>query len=125
VRIADEYAEEARLLRDAVRAALLATGKSLNEIADELQMDGSLLTRQLQGNGANLDPRVVVYALWRDPTHDLGRYCADLSAGEWKPKPRPGWEVWGPALMEELARADLWGHFGPRIGYRPPPEETP
>lgn len=124
VRIADLYSEEARVMREHVRKALLSTGKSLNDVAEELRMDGSLLTRMLSGNGANLDPRVIAYALWRDPTHDLARYFAGLASGKWEPLPPPDGSYWFALVKEDLERRGLWGVVSETVGYQPPPPEV-
>jgi hypothetical protein len=123
VRIADEYEEEGRRLLKRLHTALTSGGKSINDAAETLGMDGSLLTRVLSGNGANLPPRLIAYALWRDGTHDFARYLADLACGEWKPKPPPDASFWLPRVREDLERRGLWGVIAESVGYVEKPEE--
>lgn len=124
-RVADAYGEEGKRLLAHVQAALTAGGRSLNDVAEAIGMDGSLLTRVLQGNGANLPPRLVAYALWHDPTHDLARYLADLAGGEWKPKPPPDASYWLPRVREDLERRGLWSLVADAVGYHVAPEVLP
>lgn len=124
-RLSDAYEDEGRRLLKALRVALTSGGRSINDAADALGMDGALLTRALQGNGANLPPRLLAYALWHDPTHDLARYFADLAGGEWKPLPPPDASFWMPRVREDLERRGLWQLVADSIGFKPPPEGTP
>jgi hypothetical protein len=124
-RISDAYgAEGARLLRH-VRDALTSGGHSINDAAEALGMDGSLLTRALSGNGANLPPRLIVYALWHDRTHDLARYLADVAGGEWKAKPPPDAAFWLPKVREDLERRGLWSVVAEAVGFIDKPEDAP
>lgn len=121
-RLSDAYSDEGARLLARLRVALTVGGRSINDAAEALGMDGSLLTRALQGNGANLPPRLIAYALWHDPSHDLARYFAGLAGGEWKPKPPPDAAHWLPLLREDLERRGLWQLVAESIGYRPAPE---
>jgi hypothetical protein len=118
VRIADEYEEEGRRLLRRLHQSLTAGGRSINDAAETLGIDGALLTRVLSGNGANIPPRLLAYALWRDNTHDFARYLSDLAGGEWKPKPKPDRAVWFVAVREDLERRGLWGVVSETIGFR-------
>ena len=108
-----------------LRQALTAGGRSINDAADALGMDGALLTRALQGNGANLPPRLIAYALWHDQTHTLAKYLADIAGGRWEPKPPPDASFWLPRVREDLERRGLWQLVAESIGFNPPPEGTP
>lgn len=123
--LSDAYANEGRRLLSKVRDALTSGGQSINDAAEALGMDGSLLTRALQGNGANLPPRLIAYALWHDRTHDLARYLADLAGGEWKPLPPPDAGFWLPKVREDLERRGLWGLVAESVGFIEKPEGTP
>ena len=124
-RISDAYEDEGRRLLRRIHGALTSGGRSVNEAADALGIDGSLLTRILSGNGANLPPRLVTYALWHDRTHDLARYLADIAGGEWKPKPPPDAAYWLPRVREDLERRGLWRLVADAVGFVEKPEDAP
>jgi hypothetical protein len=123
-RISDAYGAEGRRLLKHLHDALTSGGQSINDAAEALGMDGSLLTRALQGNGANLPPRLIVYALWHDRTHGLARYLADVAGGEWKPLPPPDAAFWLPKVREDLERRGLWSLVAEAVGFVDRPEET-
>lgn len=123
--LSDAYGAEGRRLLAKVRAALTSGGQSINDAADALGIDGSLLTRMLSGNGANLPPRLLTYALWHDRTHDLARYLADVAGGEWKAKPPPDAAHWLPKVREDLERRGLWSLVADSIGFIEKPEDAP
>jgi hypothetical protein len=123
--LSDAYGAEGRRLLAKVRAALTSGGQSINDAADALGIDGSLLTRMLSGNGANLPPRLIAYALWHDRTHDLARYLADVAGGEFRPKPPPDASFWLPKVREDLERRGLWSLVADAVGFIDKPEDAP
>lgn len=121
--LSDAYGAEGRRLLRKLHVALTSSGQSINDAAEALGIDGSLLTRMLSGNGANLPPRLIAYALWHDRTHDLARYLADVAGGEWKAKPPPDAAFWLPKVREDLERRGLWGVVADAVGFIDKPED--
>jgi hypothetical protein len=117
-RLSDAYDDEGKRILRRLHSALTSGGQSINDAAEALGMDGALLTRVLSGNGANIPPRLLAYALWHDRTHDLARHLADLAGGEWKPKPLPDASFWLPRVREDLERRGLWSLVADAVGYR-------
>lgn len=122
-RLNDAYEDEGRRILKRIHAALTSGGRSLNDAAEQLAIDGALLTRILSGNGANIPPRLLAFALWHDRTHDLARHLADLAGGEWKPKPPPDAAFWLPLVREDLERRGLWSLVADAVGFRETPED--
>ena len=109
--------------RETLLQSLKNTGCSLPAICAQLEIDRSHMNR-IESGDANPPARLVLFALFHDPTHTFIRYLAPVAGGEFKPLPPPGPEHWFPLVVEDLARRGLWDLVAKAIGYVGLPSPT-
>lgn len=114
------YEDEGGRVLKAMSEALAGAGKSLDDVAAELDLDTAQLSRILNGRAANIPPRLLAYVLWHDRRRVFIRHLCSLSDGEFKPKPPPSAEEQLVAVRSALLDMGIWDAVAQRAGVAKP-----
>ncbi len=110
------YEDEGARILSAIIDALSAAGKSMDDVAADLEIDPAQLSRILHGRSAHIPPRLLAYVIWQDRRRMFVRHLCELAEGEYKPKPPPGADAALAALKSALIDMGIWEAVANRAG---------